>query len=115
MAEELDFAPVTPDRWSDLARRETYRPLGGGEYPELRGSGVAGRLLDAACEEAARAGADVIEAYPVDPDSPSYRFMGLRPRFLAAGFAEIGRVGKRRHAMRRCLRPGGARGHSAGG
>ncbi len=192
MAEEFEFAPVTPDRWPDLARlferrggpkycwcmvwrelpggrrgepgakraalqdrvargvpvgilaylegepvawcsvapRETYRPLGGGEYPEgtsvwsivcffanreLRGSGVAGRLLDAACAEAERAGADVIEAYPVDPDSPSYRFMGLRPRFLAAGFEEIGRVGKRRHAMRRWLRPGGARGHSAGG
>ena len=82
---------------------------------ELRGSGIGARLLDAACAEAARAGADVIEGYPVDPDSPSYRFMGTRPVFLAAGFEEIGRVGKRRHAMRRWLRPGGARGHPAGG
>ena len=54
MAEALEFAPVTADRWDDLAR-------------------------------------------------------------LAAGFEEIGRVGKRRHAMRRWLRPGGARGHSAAG
>ena len=80
-----------------------------------RGSGISARLLDAACEEAARAGADVIEGYPVDPDSPSYRFMGTRPVFRAAGFEEIGRVGKRRHAMRRRLRAGGARGHSAAG
>ena len=57
----------------------------------------------------------MIEVYPVDPDSPSYRFMGTRPVFLAAGFEETGSVGKRRHAMRRWLRPGGARGHSAAG
>ena len=57
----------------------------------------------------------MIEGYPVAPDSPSYRFMGTRPVFRAAGFEEIGRVGKRRHAMRRWLRPGGARGHSAAG
>ena len=50
----------------------------------------------------------MIEGYPVDPDSPSYRFMGVRSVFLAAGFEEIGRVGKRRNAMRRWLRPGGA-------
>ena len=57
----------------------------------------------------------MIEGYPVAPDSPSYRFMGARPVFRAAGFEEIGRVGKRRHAMRRWRRPGGARGHSAAG
>ena len=57
----------------------------------------------------------MIEGYPVAPDSPSYRFMGTRPVFLAAGFEETGSVGKRRHAMRRWLRPGGARGHSAAG
>ena len=126
----LAYADGEPVAWCSVVPRETYRELGGADYPqdasvwavvcffanrELRGSGISARLLDAACEEAARAGADVIEGYPVDPDSPSYRFMGTRPVFRAAGFEEIGRVGKRRHAMRRWLRPGGARGHSAAG
>jgi hypothetical protein len=42
----------------------------------------------------------VVEAYPVDADSPSYRFMGFVPVFAEAGFAEVGREGKRRHVMR---------------
>jgi hypothetical protein len=40
------------------------------------------------------------KAYPVDADSPSYRFMGFVPVFAEAGFAEVGREGKRRHVMR---------------
>ena len=94
--------------------------LGGGTYPpgtnvwpivccfaqpEQRGRGIAARLLDAACREAASAGADVVEGYPVDPDSPSFQYMGRRKTFLAAGFEEIGPVGTRRHAMRLWLRP----------
>ena len=67
----------------------------------LRGRGIAARLLNVACAEAAAAGADIIDGYPVDPDSPSYRFMGFRSTFLAAGFEEIGRHGTRRHVMRR--------------
>ena len=51
------------------------------------------RLLTAACDYAASEGAEVIEAYPVDPDSPSYGFIGFRPTFLAAGFEERGRPG----------------------
>ncbi len=122
----------TASRWPGAPSRRARRTASweAGDYPrdasvwavvcffanrELRGSGSSARLLDAACEEAARAGADVLEGYPVAPDSPSYRFMGTRPVFRAAGFEEIGRVGKRRHAMRRWLRPGGAHGHSAAG
>ena len=44
-------------------------------------------------------GATVLEAYPVDPDSPSYRFMGFVPSFAEAGFVETGRAGERRHVM----------------
>ena len=71
---------------------------------DLRGRGISARLLEAACAEAAANGADVIEGYPVDPESPSYRFMGVRPTFLAAGFEEIGMAGTRRHVMRLSLR-----------
>ncbi len=36
-------------------------------------------------------GADIVEGYPVDADSPSYGFMGRRSTFAAAGFEEVGR------------------------
>ncbi len=48
----------------------------------------------------AQTSATVIEAYPVVPDSPSYRFMGFVPVFAAAGPREVGRAGIRRHVMR---------------
>ena len=115
----LAYVEGEPVAWCSVAPRETYRALGGDEYPPgtnvwaivcffaqrpQRGRGITARLLDAACHEAATAGADVIEGYPVDPDSPSYLFMGYCSTFLAAGFEDIGRVGTRRHVMRRWLR-----------
>jgi hypothetical protein len=45
----------------------------------------------------------MVEAYPVAPDAPSYRFMGFVPVFEEAGFAEVGRAGTRRHVMRLSL------------
>jgi GNAT superfamily N-acetyltransferase len=68
-----------------------------------RGQGVARALLRAAVDFAAAHGADIVEAYPVDPDSPSYRYMGSVPMFEAEGFVETGRVGTRRHVMHRAL------------
>ncbi len=53
--------------------------------------------------EAARCGAAAVEAYPVDIDSPSYRFMGFAPMFEAAAFRKIGEGGARRHVMRRTI------------
>ncbi|MDE2935309.1 MAG: GNAT family N-acetyltransferase [Chloroflexota bacterium] len=119
----LAYSGPEPVGWCSVAPRETFRDLGGGAYAAgisvwavvcffvprpMRRQRIQARLLDAACELATEAGADVIEGYPVDPGSPSYRFMGLVPTFLAAGFEEFGRIGKRRHAMRRWL--GAARG-----
>lgn len=66
----------------------------------MRGQGIMPRLLKAAVEHARLHGATVVEAYPVDPDSPSYRFMGFVHTFEAAGFREVGRAGMRRHVMR---------------
>jgi len=59
-------------------------------------------------------GATSLEAYPVDPDSPSYRFGGFVPFFLAAGFREVGRAGTRRHVMRLDLRGNQGRGEGKG-
>ncbi len=70
----------------------------------LRGRGLAARLLEAAIDRARTQGARAVEAYPVDPESPSYRYGGLRPMFSAAGFRDVGRLGKRRHVMRLDLR-----------
>jgi GNAT superfamily N-acetyltransferase len=60
-------------------------------------------LLAAAEGHAAQEGATAIEAYPVEPDSPSYRFSGFVPSFLAAGYVEVGTMGARRHVVRKSL------------
>ena len=44
--------------------------------------------------------AAAVEAYPVDPDFPSYRYGGLRPMFEAVGARELGPLGRRRHVVR---------------
>ncbi len=67
-----------------------------------RQSGFAA-LLGAAEDFAAKAGATAIEAYPVDPDSPSYRFSGFLPSFEASGYTVIGAAGTRRHVVRKAL------------
>jgi GNAT superfamily N-acetyltransferase len=103
-----------PIAWCSIAPRESYRPLGGPEgghsrvwslacffiRREHRRHGLAGPLLRAAIDFAARGGATIVEAYPVDPDSPSYRYMGFVELFQKAGFEEVGRAGARRHVMR---------------
>jgi GNAT superfamily N-acetyltransferase len=113
----LGYRGGTPVAWCSIAPRATYRPLGGVEVPDepadrvwsiacffvprsLRGQGIMPRLLAAAVDHARMKGATVVEAYPVDPDSPSYRFMGFVAAFEAAGFREVGRAGTRRHVMR---------------
>jgi len=110
----LDGEPVA---WCSIAPRNTYRPLGGLDDPDeeaekvwsiacffvvrrLRGQGIMKQLIAAAVEQSKRRGAKVVEAYPVEPDAPSYRFMGFVPVFESMGFQEVGRAGYRRHVMR---------------
>ena len=118
----IGYREGQPIAWCSIAPRPTYRKLGGIEDPQedpekvwslvcfyvprrLRGQGISHRLLSAAVEYARRQGASVVEAYPVDPESPSYRFMGYVGSFRAAGFKEVGRAGTRRHVMRLKLEP----------
>jgi len=117
----LGYAGREPVAWCSIAPRTTYRDLGGptdaGERPEdawslacffirreLRGKGLTKRIIEAAVQHAAKRGAKVVEAYPVEAGSPSYRFMGYVSTFSSAGFQEVGRAGIRRHVMRRELR-----------
>ena len=69
-----------------------------------RKTGLFAALLAEAEAEALRRGAEVLEAYPVAPDSPSYRFSGFLPNFEAAGFVLIGREGIRRNVVRKSLK-----------
>jgi GNAT superfamily N-acetyltransferase len=109
-----------PVAWCSIAPRDTYRRLGGSDDDgpaariwslacfflrrELRGQAVTAQMIEAAVGHARERGATVVEAYPVTPDSPSYRFMGFVPAFERAGFHAVGTAGKRRHIMRRELR-----------
>lgn len=110
----LAYADGSPVAWCSVAPRDTFRGLDVVGEPsgpvwsltcfyvrrEFRGRGVTKALLDAAIAEARDAGASALEAYPVDPDSPSYRFGGFVPFFEREGFREAGRLGSRRHVMR---------------
>lgn len=113
----LGYRDGEPVAWCSIAPRPTYRRLRGatveGEDPErvyslaclfirrdLRGQGLTRQLIAAAAEHARAAGAAVLEAYPVPPDSPSYRFMGITPVFERLGFERVGTAGKRRTIMR---------------
>lgn len=114
----LGYADGEPVAWVSIAPKETYLRLGGPEPQEgekiwslacmyvrrkLRRGGLAHALIAAAVEHAGKQGATTIEAYPVDSDSPSYRFMGFVSAFERAGFEEIERAGTRRHVMRLTL------------
>jgi len=113
----IGYADGTPVAWCSVAPRPTYRRLGGlemeGEAPDdvwsiacffikrtYRGQGLTRQLITAAIAHAKAKGAKVLEAYPVAPDAPSYRFMGYVPTFKALGFREVALAGHRRHVMR---------------
>lgn len=110
-----------PVAWCSLAPRETLVLHGGVDVPgedparvwaitcfhvtsRMRRRGIMGWMIEKAADHARRRGATSLEAYPVAPDSPSYRFCGFVPTFEAHGFVEVGRAGLRRHVMRRNLR-----------
>ena len=108
----LDGEPIA---WCSIAPKATFARLGENENGlwsitcffaprRFRGQHISERLLEAAIAHARAQGATTIEAYPVDPDSPSYRFMGFRQTFERAGFVRTGHLGTRRHVMRRVLR-----------
>lgn len=69
-----------------------------------RGKGYTDTLIQAAMDYATAHGADLVEAYPVAPDAPSYRFMGFTPPFERAGFKPAGQAGTRRTVMRKSIK-----------
>lgn len=115
----LGYAGGEPVAWVSIAPKETYRDELGGPEPkddekvwslvcmflrrDFRGAGVGHQLIAAAVKQAKKRGADVVEAYPVRRDSPSYRFGGFIPAYEKAGFKPAGTAGSRRHVMRLAL------------
>ncbi|MEO1053588.1 MAG: GNAT family N-acetyltransferase [Bacteroidota bacterium] len=106
----LAYDQHEPVAWCSVAPRETYRTLGGDETlervwslvcffisREYRQSGLTKQLILASIEHAKKHGAQYLEAFPVAPDSPSYKFMGLVPVFEELGFEVIKKVGSRRN------------------
>jgi GNAT superfamily N-acetyltransferase len=114
----LAYRDGEPVAWCSIAPRETYARTLGGEAADgvwslacffvprpLRRAGLMRALIEAAVTHARARGAKIVEAYPVDADSPSYRFMGFVEVFAKAGFREVGRAGTRRQVMRRAVQP----------
>jgi GNAT superfamily N-acetyltransferase len=112
----LAYAGKEPIGWCSVAPKSTYRKLDDLNpdedasriwsiacffvKKEWRDQGLTTRFVKAAAELARKRKAVALEAYPVDEDSPSYRFMGFVPLFAEQGFETIGRAGSRRHVMR---------------
>jgi GNAT superfamily N-acetyltransferase len=112
----LGYDGIEPVAWVSIAPKETLSKGLGGPAPargervwslvcmfvrrSRRGEGLGHALIAAAVAYARKRGATVVEAYPVDPTSPSYRFMGFVPAYEKAGFSEVGTAGTRRHVMR---------------
>jgi GNAT superfamily N-acetyltransferase len=110
----LAYRDGQPVGWVSVAPRPEYGRISGDESAmdhgapdspvwsvvcfyidrEHRGSGVASALLSAAIDHARESGAEVLEAYPVEPEGRTDNasaFTGLRSMFDRAGFVEVGR------------------------
>jgi GNAT superfamily N-acetyltransferase len=108
----LCYQGKEPIAWCSVAPRESYRELSGDNSlddvwslvcfyikKEFRKQHITSSLIDAAIKYARRKGAKYVEAYPVNPNSPSYRFMGFKSTFDEAGFSFSHKVGQRRNVM----------------
>lgn len=81
---------------------------------EARGKGVMEGLIKAAVEHAKSYGAQIVEAYPIDMQSPkllgqtfnSYSgYMGVASVFRTLGFEEVGRASETQLIMRLKIKP----------
>jgi GNAT superfamily N-acetyltransferase len=108
----LFYHEEKPVAWCSVAPRNTYQRLKGDESLEnvwsiacfyikrdFRDKGLIHKMIKSAEIYAKENGADFLEAYPVRPESPSYRFMGFIGTFEKAGFEFVKMAGSRRHVM----------------
>ncbi len=118
----LAYAGDDPVAWCSVAPREAYPVLDRSRVlarvddspvwsivcffvsrPWRRG-GLTTKLIEAAIRYAARRGAGIVEAYPVDPRSgampDAFAWTGLVSSFAEAGFVEVARRSPGRPIMR---------------
>ncbi|NOT74886.1 MAG: GNAT family N-acetyltransferase [Cyclobacteriaceae bacterium] len=101
-----------PIAWCSIAPRGSYKKLSGDISltdvwslvcffikREYRGEGITEELIKESIKYAKDNGAKYLEAYPVDLESPSYRFMGFKSTFQKLGFDFRHKAGQRRHVM----------------
>ncbi|MEL6340797.1 MAG: GNAT family N-acetyltransferase [Myxococcota bacterium] len=69
--------------------------------PKYRRHGVTERLINAGVEYAQSCGAAIVEAYPVEPDAPSYTYMGTPKTLERCGFSDVTPEGRTRRIYRR--------------
>jgi GNAT superfamily N-acetyltransferase len=118
----LAYVDREPVGWCSIAPRETYVALE--RYRALprldsapvwsvvcffvdrrfRRQGLTLGLLRAAIDYARSRGARIIEGYPVEPDAPSYTYMGSPATFLRAGFRDVTPENQLRPVMRYNIR-----------
>lgn len=104
-----NFEPIA---WCSIAPRNSYRELGGIKElnnvwslvcffvkREYRNNGLIKELIKQAEKYAKSNGAEYIEAYPVEKESPSYRFMGFKSSFEDVDYEFKQKAGKRRNVM----------------
>jgi len=102
--------------WCSIAPRESYRELSGDNTlenvwslvcffikKEFRQKRLTEDLIKEATKFAKENGAKYLEAYPVDPESPSYRFMGFKPTFEKLDFEFKHKAGQRRYVMTKLI------------
>lgn len=116
--EPIGWCAVTPrDELSVIARSRTLKPID--DRPawcvsclfvrrDVRGGGVALRLLEAAAGFARRRGARILEGYPVDPLESkrmpdAFVWTGTADLFRRAGFVEVARRSPTRPIVRRTV------------
>jgi GNAT superfamily N-acetyltransferase len=112
----VGYDGAEPVAWVSIAPKASHLRLGGPDPdPDRPGAvwslaclylkrrwrhaGHTRSMVEAAASYARREGARVLEAYPVRPDSPSFRYMGFVPTYEALGFRSIGPAGTRRTVM----------------
>jgi len=108
----LCYADSQPVAWCSVAPRDSYRELSGDSSltnvwsivcffitKKYRKQGMIRFMIKEAIKYAEANGAKYVEAYPVDTESPSYRFMGFRTTFDELGFVFRHKAGERRYVM----------------
>lgn len=108
----LAYHENTAIAWCSVAPRESYKKLGGDENlnnvwsatcffikRDYRKKGLFTQLVNAAINYARENEAKYLEAYTVEPESTTYRYMGLVPLFETLGFKYVKDAGTKRKVM----------------